>query len=67
MNVDERILSVIRNRMKERNITQSELARHTGLTRQKVWAMFNGRRPMLARELIQACLFLEMELEAFRE
>ena len=67
MTFEERILAVIRDRMEERGISQSELARKIGLTRQKVWGMFNKRRPMYAADLIRACLFLKLEMEAFRE
>ncbi|WP_158712695.1 helix-turn-helix domain-containing protein [Parabacteroides pacaensis] len=57
------IREAIKNRMKELNITQVQLADELGVNRSSLTAQLNGSRPIPFKTLEAICKYLKLELK----
>jgi len=64
MNVEEKMLSILRNELKSRNITQKELANELGITEVHMCRLLKGNRNITLKVLYKIAKGLHLSIDA---
>ena len=61
------IIAVVRERIREKGMTMRAVAEKAGMPKQNLSASLNGRRRLLATDLIGLCCVLDITIEDIKE